>query len=61
MSRTPRDLVYRTLNFDHPPPAPRELWTLPIAAEKYPREELTIDRDAVNRDCAATDKFVYAG
>jgi hypothetical protein len=26
-----------------------------------PREWLTLDRDAVNRDCAATDQFVHAG
>jgi hypothetical protein len=26
-----------------------------------PREWLTIDRDAVNRDCAATDQYVLAG
>lgn len=28
---TPRERVYRTLNFDHPDRAPRDLWMLPIA------------------------------
>lgn len=27
----------------------------------FPREWLTVDRDAVNRDCAAADKYVLAG
>lgn len=38
MSATPREIVYRTLAFDDPPRAPRDLWESPIATEKYPRE-----------------------
>lgn len=134
MSATSRELVRQTLACARPNRAPRELWALPIATERYPmefaaimeefppdittiggherevartrgspheigefvdewgctfvniqrgvigevkaplvedwerdrerlhvpREWLTIDRDAVNRDCAATDRFVLA-
>ena len=134
MSATPREIVRQTLDFAGPPRAARDLWVLPIAAEKYPaalqelerdfpsdftaipgherataptqgapyvvgeftdewgctfvniqrgvigevknplvrdwaadrarihvpREWLTLDRDAVNRDCAATDRFALA-
>jgi len=134
MSATPREIVHQTLGFRGPPRAPRDLWVLPIAAEKYPaalaelerdfppdftaipgsertvaptrgapyaigeftdewgctfvniqrgvigevkdplvgdwaadrgrihvpREWLTLDRDAVNRACAATDRFAFA-
>ncbi len=133
MSATPREIVQQTLAFAGPPRAARDLWVLPIAAEKFPRELaelerefpsdftaisgherktaptrgnphvigeftdewgctfiniqrgvigevksplvrdwaadrgrihvprewLTIDRDAVNRDCAATEKFTF--
>ena len=133
MSASSREIVKRTLEFAHPPRVPRELWALPIATERYPkefaeilrdfppdfvgisgherevvptrgkpheigeftdewgctftniqrgvigevkeplirdwatdlarvhvpREWLTLDRDAVNRDCAATDKFTF--
>jgi uroporphyrinogen decarboxylase len=133
MSATSREIVHQTLAFAGPPRAPRDLWVLPIAAEKYPdelkalerdfpsdftavsgherqtaptrgnphvvgeftdewgctfvniqrgvigevkdplvrdwatdrarihvpREWLTLDRDAVNRDCAATEKFTF--
>jgi len=135
MNATPREVVQRTLEFAGPPRAARDLWVLPIAAERYPaelkaierefppdmvgiaghertvaatrgspyaigeftdewgctfvniqqgvigevkeplvqdwtadrarihvpREWLTIDRDAVNRDCAATDRFTLSG
>jgi len=135
VAATSRELVYQTLNFTGPARAPRDLWTLPIAArahaaelaailEAYPpdmigvdgfeRERpptrgdqyaigeytdewgatfvsvqagvigevkqpligdwatdvprvhiptawLTVDRDAVNRACATTDKFTLAG
>lgn len=135
MAATPRELVYQTLNFERPSRAPRQLWLLPWAEERYPgdvaairqeypddiqgidghhrvlprtvgsphavgeytdewgatfhniqagvigevkhpliqdwetdvgrvhipKELLTIDRDAVNRDCAATDRFTMAG
>ena len=135
MTISSREMVHRTLDFDDPPRAPRDLWVLPIAAEQYkdeiakierefpsdiisirghertiaptqgepfaigeytdewgctfvniqhgvigevkepivsdwstdcsrihiPRELLTIDRDAVNRDCAATDRFALCG
>ena len=135
MAATSRELVYQTLNFTGPARAPRDLWTLPIAAQAHPaalaaileayppdmtgvdgfeRERaptrgdqyaigaytdewgatfvsvqagvigevkqpligdwatdvprvhiptawLTVDRDAVNRACAATDKFTLAG
>lgn len=133
MSATSREIVQQTLAFAGPPRAPRDLWVLPIAAEKFPdelkalerdfpsdftaiaghervvaptrgnphiigeftdewgctfiniqrgvigevkhplvqdwaadrrrihvpREWLTVDRDAVNRDCAATSKFTF--
>ncbi len=38
-----------------------EDWDGYIQRVHVPREWLTIDRDAVNRDCAATDKYVLAG
>jgi hypothetical protein len=134
MSATPREIVQQTLDFAGPPRAARDLWVLPIAAERYPaalaeleheyppdftaiaghervtapprgdpfavgeytdewgctfrniqrgvigevkdplvrdwaadrgrihvpREWLTLDRDAVNRDCAATERFTLA-
>ena len=132
---TSREIVRCTLEFAHPPRVPRELWALPIATERYPkefqailrdfppdftaiagherqvaptrgnpheigeftdewgctfiniqrgvigevktpliqdwsadrarvrmpREWLTIDRDAINRDCAATSQFAFCG
>jgi len=135
MASTPRELVNQTLNLEGPARAPRQLWLLPWAVERYPeelaairrdypddivgvdghnravartsgsqysvgdytdewgatfhniqpgvigevkdplikdwatdvakvhipREWLTVDRDAVNRDCAATDRFTIAG
>ncbi len=135
MRATSRELVLQTLNFQDPARAPRDLWTLPIAAKAYPQEHaailgdfpsdmrgiagherqrpptqgnphqvgeyvdewgctftniqngvigevkqplvrdwdtdrqkihipqewLTIERDAINRDCARTDKFTLAG
>lgn len=135
MTATSRELVYQTLNFAGPARAPRDLWTLPIAAQAHsaelaailaayppdlmgiggyerehapthgdqyaigeftdewgatfvnvqpgvigevkqplirdwatdaarvhiPREWLTIDHAAVNRACAATDKFTLSG
>ncbi|HOE95223.1 MAG TPA: uroporphyrinogen decarboxylase family protein [Candidatus Sumerlaeota bacterium] len=130
MNLTPREIVLRTLAFDHPPRAPRQLWVLPWAelhhpgafdriqaefppdivyadghqreprqvqgspyergvyidewgcrftniqpgvhgevcdplirdwddagAIRFPREMLTIDPEAVNRDCEASDRF----
>ncbi|MCC6729033.1 MAG: methyltransferase [Chthonomonadales bacterium] len=36
-------------------------WATDAARVHVPREWLTIDRDAVNRDCAATDRFTLAG
>jgi hypothetical protein len=36
-------------------------WDTDRPQVRIPREMLTLDRDAVNRDCAATDKFVYGG
>lgn len=36
-------------------------WKTDVAKVHFPREWLTIDRDAVNRDCAATDRFTMAG
>jgi len=38
MALTSRELVYRTLNFQNPPRAPRQLWTLPAAQWRYPEE-----------------------
>lgn len=36
-------------------------WATDTGKVHIPREWLTLDRDAVNRDCAATDKFCMAG
>lgn len=36
-------------------------WAADRARVHVPREWLTIDRDAVNRDCAATDRYAFAG
>jgi hypothetical protein len=35
-------------------------WDTDTARVHFPREWLTIDRDAVNRDCAASDLFIMA-
>ena len=35
-------------------------WATDTGKVHVPRELLTLDRDAINRDCAATDKFVLA-
>lgn len=45
MAMTSRELVFQTLNFQNPPRAPRQLWTLPIATKTYPRELAAIERD----------------
>ena len=45
MSATSREIVLRTLNFDRPPRAPRDLWVLPIARENNPNELAAILRD----------------
>jgi hypothetical protein len=36
-------------------------WNADLPKVHIPREWLTIDRDAINRDCAATDRFTMAG
>ncbi len=38
-----------------------EDWDTDTERVHFPREWLSIDRDAINRDCAATDRFVLAG
>jgi len=35
---TPREIVRKTLDFDRPPRIPRQLWTLPWASARYPKE-----------------------
>lgn len=35
MSATPREIVYRTLAFDDPPRAPRDIWPLSTCADPY--------------------------
>jgi hypothetical protein len=45
MSITSRELVERTLTFQHPPRAPRELWVLPIARLTHPVEVESIVHD----------------
>jgi len=35
-------------------------WTADRGRVRFPRAWLTLDRDAVNRDCAATDRFTLA-
>jgi hypothetical protein len=36
-------------------------WTSDRSRVHLPREWLTLDRDAVNRDCAATERFCFGG
>lgn len=36
-------------------------WTTDIGQVRFPREWLTIDIDAVNRECGSTDRFVRTG
>jgi len=36
-------------------------WAVDRGRIHLPREWLTLDRDAINRDCAATDRFAFAG
>jgi hypothetical protein len=36
-------------------------WATDRARVRVPREWLTLDRDAINRDCAATGKFTFCG
>ena len=38
MSATPREIVHQTLEFAGPPRAARDLWVLPIAAERFGAE-----------------------
>lgn len=45
MCATSREIVHRTLRFDSPPRAPRDLWVLPIAGDLHPREVLALQRD----------------
>lgn len=44
MPATSRELVYQTLEFNHPERAPRDLWVLPIAAINYPDQLQEISR-----------------
>lgn len=45
MSATPREIVYRTLEFDAPPRAARQLWLLPWAQRQFPDQVERIQRD----------------
>lgn len=45
MAATPREIVYQTLNFENPPRAPRNLWSLPWAEKHYPDAIQEIRRD----------------
>ena len=45
MSATPREIVQQTLDFSGPPRVPRDLWVLPIAAERYPLELKALERE----------------
>jgi uroporphyrinogen decarboxylase len=38
-----------------------EEWQSDVAKVRFPREWLTLDRDAINRDCAASEQFLMAG
>ncbi|WP_105614110.1 uroporphyrinogen decarboxylase family protein [Vallitalea okinawensis] len=40
-----RELVYKTLNFENPIRAPRQLWKLPWADDHYPEEVKRIEED----------------
>ncbi|MDL5057452.1 uroporphyrinogen decarboxylase family protein [Geitlerinema calcuttense NRMC-F 0142] len=42
---TPREIVYRTLNFDNPPRPPRDMWDLPLSRWTYPGEFAALQRD----------------
>jgi hypothetical protein len=52
---TPREVVLRTLEFHKPPRIPRQLWLLPWASERYPKEVAQIQRrfpdDIVGAPC----------
>ncbi len=54
MSASPREIVRRTLEFDQPPRAPRDIWALPVALQKYQREYDAIIRDYPIDACPAT-------
>lgn len=45
---TSRELVYKTLNFENPERAPRQLWLLPWALDRYPDELKKIQHDFPN-------------
>src|SRR5690606_27010515 len=45
MNTTSREIVHRTLNFDSPPRVPRDLWVLPIAADRYPEAVAGLNRE----------------
>lgn len=45
MPATSRELVYQALNFEKPPRAPRNLWTLPWAEKHFPELLREIRRD----------------
>jgi uroporphyrinogen decarboxylase len=45
MSATSREIVHQTLALAGPLRAPRDLWVLPIAAEKFPDELKSIERE----------------
>jgi hypothetical protein len=45
MSATAREVVLRTLNFDRPPRVARDLWVLPVAADRHPAELAALRRD----------------
>jgi uroporphyrinogen decarboxylase len=45
MTLDSRQIVYRTLSFDNPPRAPRQLWVLPWAEDRYPEEVSALRRD----------------
>jgi methylmalonyl-CoA mutase cobalamin-binding domain/chain len=42
---SPREVVRAALDFKSPPRLPRQLWTLPWAAKRYPEELARIERD----------------
>ena len=56
MSQTPREVVFRCLQFDTPDRIPRDLWTLPWANIHYPREVKKIQHRFPN-DFARVDYF----
>ena len=60
MGITSRELVRRTVEFDRPPRIPRQLWDLPWAKDRYPREYARIKAEFPD-DIVSPPKFSRDG